>query len=74
MIGHINRNRLDKAIKMSDYSLKVIAKKSGITTQMFWHYRHEKYFPSVLTAIAIASTLGEKVEDLWYLEDEKPDI
>jgi len=66
MIILIEKEKFDKAVMLSDFNIKKLCEKAGITTQMLWYYRKGKYFPNVLIAVRLCKLLNVKVEDIWH--------
>ena len=64
-IVKVNRAKLDKAIYLSDYNIKTICKKAGVSTQMLSYYRNGKYYPNVIIAVRLSKILNFKVEEVW---------
>ena len=61
----VNREKLDKAIFLSDCNIKKICAKARISTQMMNYYRKGQYYPNVLIAVRLAEILNFKVEEIW---------
>ena len=64
------RNRLKELRARDGYNQTELAKKAGISRQTVSLIERNDFTPSILTAIKIARTFGEPVEDIFIMEEE----
>lgn len=67
----IFKNRLKVARAEKNLSQEELAKQAGVTRQTISAIETGQYCPSTKLALILAGKLGKKVEDLFYLQEEK---
>jgi putative transcriptional regulator len=65
-------NRLKVARAERDLSQGQLAELAGVTRQTISSIETGQYNPSALLALVLARRLGKAVEDLFYLEGDRP--
>ncbi len=65
------QNRLRVARAEKRWSQEDLALSAGVTRQTIGAIENGRYSPSVKLALLLARSLGKRVEDLFYLEEEK---
>ncbi len=65
-------NRLKVARAERSLSQEQLASLAGVTRQTISSIETGQYNPSALLALVLAQRLDKRVEDLFYLEKEKP--
>ena len=73
MLGnnYILRNKVKVARAEKDLSQEALAKLVGVTRQTIGSIESCEYGPSAKLALTIALRLGKKVEELFYLEEDR---
>jgi putative transcriptional regulator len=66
------RNRLKVARAEKNLSQEQLALLAGVTRQTISSIETGQYNPSALLAFLLAQRLEKRVEDLFFLEEEKP--
>jgi putative transcriptional regulator len=66
------RNRLKVARAEKDLSQEQLAALTGVTRQTISSIETGQYNPSALLALVLARKLGKAVEELFYLEGDRP--
>ncbi|EHS7181589.1 helix-turn-helix transcriptional regulator [Staphylococcus pseudintermedius] len=64
------KNRLKELRARDGYNQTQLAKKAGISRQTVSLIERNGFTPSILTAIKIARTFGEPVENVFIIEEE----
>jgi putative transcriptional regulator len=72
MTGYRLGNRLRVARAERGLSQGELATRVGVTRQTISSIETGQYSPSALLALSLAVVLGERFEDLFYLEKERP--
>jgi putative transcriptional regulator len=65
-------NRLKVARAEKDLSQEQLAALAGVTRQTISSVETGQYNPSTLLALVLARRLGKAVEELFYLEGDRP--
>ncbi len=65
-------NRLKVARAERDLSQEQLAALAGVTRQTIGSIEKGQFNPSALLALVLARRLDKRVEDLFFLEEEKP--
>ena len=65
-------NRLKVARAEKNLSQEQLGSLAGVTRQTISSIETGQYNPSALLALLLARRLDKRVEDLFYLEEEKP--
>ena len=66
------RNRLKVARAEKNLSQEQLGLLAGVTRQTISSIETGQYNPSALLALLLARRLDKRVEDLFYLEEDKP--
>jgi putative transcriptional regulator len=65
-------NRLKVARAEKELRQEELAELAGVTRQTISSIETGQYCPSALLALILADKLGKRVEDLFFLVEEKP--
>ena len=68
--GYVLKNRLRVARAEKDISQEELARLVGVTRQTIGSVETGQYCPSTRLALVLATQLGKKMEELFYLEEK----
>lgn len=64
-------NRIEELRTQSGLSRQELAEQVGVHYQTIGYIERGEYSPSLVLALRIASVLGAKVEEIFWLDEEK---